>query len=490
MEFPAQRGRYIGPNNDLFRLSCEISPYPAGARAQTAHFDAARLAKPTISSTTTVRRYMDRSAPAREGIGTLYLGSSGDYCEFPYTTIGSSWKGSGNALSGLNWSIGGWWLKSAALSGAGGYMVSVQDSGRTAAGTALKFTCDAAGTPTFSVSDGTTIFDIKHPSATAQMVFPGAHYLYAEAVNGIVYFSCDGSVLDSLNLGAINVPSSAVMRFGKSVAGDLTFVSAFADMWQLKPDHLYSGGNFTPPTWPVPYRITPRRSALPPPAVLMRFEDSPGFLVDEGTAGSTWTNSNGVQSTSSPKEGAKCLTFAGETASTYYLSTTATTANCMNGSGDCAMGGWFKTFADTSSGYFFGIREGDASAPNSGVFFARGGGANSIYAYWSDGTTISSLTDSVGRTGGAWVHLWIEQYTQSGTKKIFYYVDGSLVAGAGTAFSGSIPIPSGASLRIGSPAYTVSGGAVNSTAAADLFQVIQYSKYKGATSFTPSVRSF
>lgn len=492
----AQRGRAIGPNNDLFRLSLEINPYPAGGRQKVAHGDATgRAVISDISNTTQVRRYMDRTAKAKEGLGSLYLGARSDYLEFKYTARSAVWKGVGNAIQGLNWAVGGWWISKDASTnfsdGGDRYLVSVQDSGRTAAGTAFKFVIDNAGTPFFYVSDGTTIFKLGPISGTAQALAAGGHYLWAECVDGVIHFSCDGVVLNSALFGVSpNVPSGGVLRFGQSVATDQTYLGFFADMWQIKGDHLYSGGNFTPPTWPVGFRAQARIAALAKPAVQLRFEDSPGFLIDEGSAGSTWTNSNGSQVATSPKERAKYLTLPGITPlATNYITTAANSSNCMNGSGDCAMGGWFQQFGSAgTSGYICGVREGAASASETGVFWYRGGGSDTFFFFYSDGTTISNIDSGVvGTTTATWRHLWAEQYTISGTKKIFIYVDGALKNSGGTAFSGSIPIPSGGKLRVGSLGYTVSGGAANMVAAADLFQVYQRSLYKGAASFTPPV---
>lgn len=497
------------PSGDNYRVAAELAPYPAGYLPNSQLFDTGNARIPlTRSSNANSRRYQSRTLieAAGEGIGTFYQGGATEYLRGPYRAQIAAWKGYGNAVSTGDFYIGGYVEVPAGFSvGTEIEWFSVRASGATAATTVFGFGLDGAGTSYFEFSDGTTLFRLK--GATANMASSGRYYMGIErdGENFYYYFancSSSGEILTrhayaTLTARArfqspINFLSSEEISLGAPKAFSGFSTGNMLDFWEIRPHRLYGGAT----SFPVPDRpfglSGPRASdttAVPRPTVQLRFEASPGFLVDDGSAASTWTNSNGVNATSSPKSEAKYLTFASFTASTYFLSTTATTSNCMNGSGDCAMGGWYQQFALAgTSGYISGIREGAASASETGCFFYRGGGSDTIQFFYCDGTTISSIDTFVTATStGVWRHLWAEQYTTGGTKKIYVYVDGVLKNAGGTAFSGAIPMPTGAKLRVGSLAYTVSGGAQNMCAAADLFQVYQTSLYKGAASFTPPV---
>ena len=220
--------------------------------------------------------------------------------------------------------------------------------------------------------------------------------------------------------------------------------------------------------------------------VQLRFEASPGLLADEGLAASTWSDPNATftQTSVLVKEGTKNGSFVatGSSNPTCYIETTATSANCINGTHDGAMGGWFNM--NGAGGYIAGVRNvSPYGAADTGVCFYLGSATNDIVIAWGNGSSV--LTTAYGPTDrrGTTVHLWVEQFSVAATPKMFFYINGSLVNTGGTTTGGSIPIQTGAKLRVGDCLGPSSATcAINEV---DSFQVFDFSLYSGASSFTP-----
>ncbi len=222
--------------------------------------------------------------------------------------------------------------------------------------------------------------------------------------------------------------------------------------------------------------------------VQMRFEVTPGLLADEGLAGSTWTDPNNTFTRTSTfaKEGASNGSFvnAGTTFPICYIETTATTGNCINGTGDGAMGGWFNT-ANATSGYLAGVRNvSPYGATETGVGFYLGNTTNSVVMFWGNGSSVQTTAYPSTDQRQMGLHLWVEQFTVASVPTMFFYINGVLQNAGGTATGGPVPITAGAKLRVGN--CLGPSAAVNITGEVDSFQVFDLSLYRGASSFTPS----
>ena len=220
--------------------------------------------------------------------------------------------------------------------------------------------------------------------------------------------------------------------------------------------------------------------------VQLRFETSPGLLADEGLAASTWTDPNGRlnSDTTFVKEGARngSLSSSGITAD-EYIETTATTGNCINGTADGAMGGWFQT-NNSTGGYLAGVRNvSPYGAADTGVAFYLGSATNSLSMVWGNGSSVQNTAYPSTDYRSASVHLWVEQFSVAGTPRMFFYINGVLINTGGTATGGPIPIQTGAKLRVGN--CLGPSNAINIAGRVDSFQVFNVSLYSGASSFTP-----
>ena len=225
--------------------------------------------------------------------------------------------------------------------------------------------------------------------------------------------------------------------------------------------------------------------------VQLRFEDSPGFLVDQGLAASTWTASGYAATTTAGffKEGVKgARSNVDDQVSGNYIHTLATSGNCINGTHDGCVIGWFTFGSDGAAGSgpggaFVGNRISPYDGATTGILGYVGGSAYDAFGYWGNGSSVLNAGVNTTDRRNAQYNWCLEQYSVSGTPKMFLYVAGTCVNPGGTATGGAIPIPTGSYLTLG----TVYSGSRNYAVAVDSFQVFDFSLFAGASSFIPPV---
>lgn len=247
-------GKVPVPNGDVVRLMFERNS--VGVHGGTRYEDTGVYPLPYgANSDVTVRPYQARTNPAgdeREGDTVLWVGTSGDYLERNY--------GGEIAITSGDFFIGFWIEFRSTLSGANTYyLLAVQGTPITAAGTAWAIVVGNAGNPAiaFVYSDGTTRSFAG--SSTSDFPSMGWYYVAVERVGSTIYLSVNGTVKHSFAFsGTFNVPA-VKMRFARAEGGAGTALpnDTFYDMLQIKRRSVYGGANFTPPDVTMFYTAIP-----------------------------------------------------------------------------------------------------------------------------------------------------------------------------------------------------------------------------------------
>lgn len=184
----------------------------------------------------------------RNGSQTGYLGSATDYFTAPYTAD--------NAVPLGDWFMGIWYYPGTANMGSNptsSYVVSVQDSTASAAGTVIAMNANNANPSNFNpfLSDGTTRSLVA--SYAASILADRWNFLALEYFSGTLYTSVNGVVGASAAwAGPINSPpANAVWRIGNPVFPGISgYPECNYDMFQLKATAPYRGQSFSCPEPP------------------------------------------------------------------------------------------------------------------------------------------------------------------------------------------------------------------------------------------------
>jgi hypothetical protein len=218
----------FGP--DLVRMSFE------GPNLANAYYDSGSAA--SIWTGTSTSAVHLTTAYFKDGASALAIDAASDSLSTPYTA--------NNAITSGDWFVGFWAEPFTTF--ASRYLLGVENSAGTAAGSAWFFYHDGSRLPYFFYSDGTTRTSIH---STTAITSGTEHYYACEKVGTTIYFSIDGVVKASAAFSnSLNLPSGQAITIGVSPGGSGP-TGLYVDMLQIRRASVFAGANFTAPTTPI-----------------------------------------------------------------------------------------------------------------------------------------------------------------------------------------------------------------------------------------------